>query len=184
MGRPPLPVGTYGKIRAYQTAAGWRARTKYRDADGMTRPMERTGNTEAAAVRNLKTALRHRSAPTGASITADNRFRDVAEKWYATVQAAADQARRSPWTVEQYRGHLDRTVLPALGALRLRELTVARLDAFLTAVRQNTGTATAKPAARSFPACWASRSATTQSPPTRLGTSAGSRAAGGRLPGR
>jgi integrase len=144
MGRPPLEIGTYGKIRSYETPTGWRARTKYRDADGVTRPVERIGKSEAAAIRNLKSALRDRTAPTGGAITGDTRFRDVAERWFATIQAAADRGDRSPNTASQYRGHLDRTVLPALGALRLRETTVPRIDAFLTALRTNKGTATAK----------------------------------------
>src|SRR5262249_28718441 len=82
--------------------------------------------------------------PTGGALTGDTRFRDVAERWYADILAAAEEGRRSPGTAEQYRGHLDRTVLPALGALRLREVTVPRLDALLTAVRANKGTATAR----------------------------------------
>ncbi len=144
MGRPPLPIGTYGKIRTYQTVTGWRARTKYRDADGVTRPVERTGRSEAAAVRALKSALRDRTAPSAGTLTGDTRFRDVAEQWFATVRAAAEQGARSPTTVDQYRGHLDRNVLPALGALRLREVTVPRLDAYLAALRRTKGTATAK----------------------------------------
>jgi hypothetical protein len=51
---------------------------------------------------------------------------------------------RYPVTWHGYRGHLDRTVLLAHGALRLREATVPRLDAFLTAVRAASGTAAAK----------------------------------------
>src|SRR2546423_873747 len=57
--RPPLPVGTYGKIRFQRTAAGvgWRARTQVRDWDGRTRPVERTGRTRATAETRLKLAL-------------------------------------------------------------------------------------------------------------------------------
>jgi len=62
----------------------------------------------------------------------------------ATIEAAAEEGTRSPGTADQYRGHLDRTVLGALGALRLREVTAARLDAFLATVRATKGTATAK----------------------------------------
>jgi integrase len=144
MGRPPLPIGTFGKIRTYQTATGWRARTKYRDADGVTRPVERIGRTEPAAVRALKSALRDRTAPSAGTVTGDTRFREMAEQWFATVQAAAEHGARSPTTVDQYRGHLDRNVLPGLGALRLREATVPRLDAYLAALQRTRGTATAK----------------------------------------
>jgi integrase len=144
VGRPQLPIGTYGKIRTHETAAGWRARGKYRDADGVTRQVSRNGKTEAAAIRNLKAALRERIAPTGSAINGDSRFREAAELWHAGVLLAAEQGRRSLSTADQYRGHLDRTVLPGLGELRLRELTVPRIDAFLAKLRDEKGIATAK----------------------------------------
>jgi integrase len=56
----------------------------------------------------------------------------------AVADAAGDGAQVHPG------GNLDRSVLPALGALRLREITVARLDGFLNQVRIQRGNATAK----------------------------------------
>lgn len=144
MGRPPLPIGTYGKIRTYEVPGGWRARTKYRDADGLTRPVERTGKSEGAAVRNLKTALRDRIAPSGGAISGDARFRDVAKMWHERIQQAADNGTRSLSTADQYHWSLGRDVLPGLGALRIRELTVPRIEAFLSAIHRNKGTPTAK----------------------------------------
>ena len=42
MGRPPLPLGTWGRIRRYQVGPKtWRAVANYRDYDGVTRPVER-----------------------------------------------------------------------------------------------------------------------------------------------
>ena len=67
----------------------------------------------------------------------------MAEAWFARIVAAVEQGRRSPGTAERYRWHLDRIVLPGLGELRVREVSVSRVDAFLAAVRDNTGTATA-----------------------------------------
>jgi Site-specific recombinase XerD len=146
MGRPPLPIGTHGRIRFYPVAGGgFRACTKFRDHDGVTRPVERVGKSRAAAERNLKAALRDRAGVnTGSTITGDTRFRDVAELWFTTITAAVDQGRRSPGTADQYRGHLDRCVLPGLGALRVREVTVPRIDAFLTATGTNRGASSAK----------------------------------------
>ena len=146
MGRPPLPIGTHGRIRFYPVAGGgFRACTKFRDHDGVTRPVERAGKSRAAAERNLKAALRDRAGVnTGSTITGDTRFRDVAELWFTTITAAVDQGRRSPGTADQYRGHLDRCVLPGLGALRVREVTVPRIDAFLTATGTNRGASSAK----------------------------------------
>ena len=54
MGRPPLPVGTWGDITVHPTASGrYEARARYRDYDGITRHARRTGDTP----RKAKTAL-------------------------------------------------------------------------------------------------------------------------------
>ena len=37
MARPPLPIGTSGRVRTYRTQAGWRSRTTCSDYDGITR---------------------------------------------------------------------------------------------------------------------------------------------------
>src|SRR3954466_7067724 len=66
MARPPLPIGTYGTIRTYRTPAGWRARTTYRDYDGVTREVQRHGPTKAKAERALAEAIRTAPAMTAA----------------------------------------------------------------------------------------------------------------------
>ncbi len=53
MVRPPLPIGTSGRVRTYRTPSGWRARTSYREYDGVTREVEKHGRTEATAERLL-----------------------------------------------------------------------------------------------------------------------------------
>lgn len=60
MARPPHPLGTTGNVRTYRTRSGWRARTTYRDFDGVTREVQRHGRTEAAAKRPLAEAVRDR----------------------------------------------------------------------------------------------------------------------------
>ena len=47
-------------------------------------------------------------------------------------------------TLEQYRYAIDRSVLPGLGQLRIRELTVATCDCFLRAVETKRGAAVAR----------------------------------------
>ncbi|CAL9618299.1 Tyrosine recombinase XerC [Actinosynnema sp. ALI-1.44] len=146
MPRPPLPIGTHGKIRFYPEGSGWRAITNYRDLDGKTRPVERLGKTKAAAERNLKKALTERSGPSSGALTGDSRFKVAAEMWFAKFEAAANSGTRSFGSVETYRGILDRHVLPGLGEFRLREATVPRVDGFLDAVRRSVGISTAKTA--------------------------------------
>lgn len=150
-GRPPLAIGAHGKIR-YQdiTKPGgpknFRALCQYRDLDGRTRQVEAAGPTRPAAERELKARLATRSASTADDITPDTRIRVAAERWYTTIVAAVDDGERSPSTGAQYRGLLDRHVLPAVGELRLREATTGRLDAVLTRIKTKSGAPTAKAA--------------------------------------
>ena len=146
MPRPPLDIGTYGAIRCYETASGWRATTKFRDYDGKTRPVERHGKTKAAAERNLKKALAERKGPAGDSLTPDTRFKEAVALWFGKFQALADAGKRSPGSVDTYRSIMDRHVLPGLGELRIREMTVARIDAFLGALWRSVSVDTAKTA--------------------------------------
>ena len=68
VGRPSLSVGTAGRVRTYRTGTGWRARTLYRDYDGITRDLERAGKTRGAAERALAEALRDRVRISGTDV--------------------------------------------------------------------------------------------------------------------
>src|SRR3954454_259848 len=70
MGRPPLPVGTFGKIGfLLLPSSEVQARARFRDFDGRTRLVSKTGATRAAAERALKTELAARRGPGGAGAT-------------------------------------------------------------------------------------------------------------------
>jgi integrase len=139
MARPPLPLGTHGAVRIYSTAGGFRARTLYRDYDGATRAVERTGRSRSAAESMLKLALRDRSrADVAGEITANTRVRVLADLWFTSLQD------RAPTTLEAYRNRLDAQVVPSLGDLRVRELTVGTTDRFLRAVADRNGVAVAR----------------------------------------
>ena len=105
MPRPTLPLGTYGAIRVYRTANGFRVRTLYRDFDGQTRAVERIGKTKAGTTRALVEALRDRARTDArTSITPDTRVRDVAALWFATLEEEG----RSPSTIQLYSDRLQR----------------------------------------------------------------------------
>jgi len=142
MGRPPLPLGTWGRIRRYRVSErSWRAVTKYRDYDGVTRPVERHGETGAKAERALLEALRDRARASGAGeITAETRVRDVASLWLEEFK----KQNKAAATVDAYEDALRLHVLPSVGALRVRELTVGVADRFLISVRDKTGPSAAK----------------------------------------
>ena len=146
MPRPPLPVGTYGNIRFQPVPStgprrGYRARTQIRDEDGRTRPIERSGRTKQMAQDRLKEAIRDRvrSDATADAVTASTRVEELAERWFAEGEWAAT-------TGDQYRRTLDKHVIPRLGGLQVRALTVGRVDAFLIAVRKAHGPSSAKTA--------------------------------------
>src|SRR4051812_34080935 len=72
MARPPIPIGSFGKITTLPIPGGrFEARCRFRDYDGMTRLVGRQGKT--AAENNLKAALRKRQGPAGAQINSDTR---------------------------------------------------------------------------------------------------------------
>src|SRR4051794_19794766 len=144
MGRPPLPVGTAGKIRFQKLGKRRiRARVNVRDYDGETREVTRFGPTQAAAERRLKEALRDRTGPSAdGEITADTRLRDAATLWWAEVDESDDL---SAQTMEIYERTLSR-ITKALGGLLLREVDVPRADAFIKSVRANLGPSAAKTA--------------------------------------
>jgi integrase len=137
--RPHLELGTYGRIRLYQDPAGYRAVCLYRDWDGVTRQVQRQAKTKGGAERALAVALRDRGrAGSGQGIAPDAKVAVLAEKWFSELEG------KSPSTMQAYRDRLDRQVLPALGNVRVREVTVGLLDRHLAAVRASHGPALAK----------------------------------------
>lgn len=139
-GRPPLPIGTWGSVSTREVTGGWQARTRYRDADGITRIVTRTRRTKGAARSALTEHLVERSAPAGDDLTSESPLEQAVLLWIADREAAGLTSN----TLRRYREVARDHVQPGLGAIRLREATVPRLDAYLRAVATNTGPATAR----------------------------------------
>ena len=138
MGRPPLDVGTYGNISTRELPAGnWVAECRYRDNDGVTRPVSKRGPSETKAVRNLKTCLAHRSY--GGDLTSNSKFNEIAPLWLAEKER---EARGN--SVDKYRRILNSTVLPAFGQLRLHEVTTPRVDQWVFLQRATRSAATTR----------------------------------------
>ena len=134
MARPPLPLGTWGTIKTEKLREGsYRALTRFRDHDGLTRRVTATGTTKASAERALRDALGARTAPAGELITAETRLLDLANLWITGLES---EGRIEQSTINEYRRVLDNLVLPAVGALKLREATTGRLDRFLQRMRE------------------------------------------------
>lgn len=126
MARPPLPIGTFGSITTREVRPGvYRARTRFRDFDGVTREVKGTGRSVAAATRELKARLADRSAPTGDLIGPDMRISQVAEIWLSLYRA---EQRSEATTANEYQRIIDNVINPAIGSIRLREATAGRLE--------------------------------------------------------
>lgn len=125
-GRKPLPMGSYGSIATKQDASGWRASARYRDNDGVTRPVSRRGKTKAAATRALVEDLNSRSqADSSGTITPETTLEALAGIWR---ERATYEARLRPQTIGKYQAVIRATLIPRMGSLRAREATVAVLD--------------------------------------------------------
>jgi integrase len=135
VGRPELPLGTWGNIRTEKLGPGrFCARARFRDYDGKTRDVEATDTTGPAAIRALKMRLRDRCTPTDGDITRETRVRILGELWLDEVLA---EERLAVQTLQRYETSLRSAILPALGNLRIREATVGRLDKFLRAIAKD-----------------------------------------------
>lgn len=144
MPRPPLALGTWGKITrtALADSAGaptgvWVARTRYRDYDGVTRQVKATGTSGAKAETALKIALRDRQrAQGGEGLTGKSTVAELLTLWIATPPS---RGMRSPQTLAGYQRCIDKIVLPGMGSVRLHEATTGRIERFLQAVRTDSG---------------------------------------------
>ena len=134
MARPPLPLGTPGTITVTEESPGaWVARCRFRDHDGVTRRLWKQGASKTSARGALYDVIKARQRGAGQSdaLTPASRFNEAAELFLAKIDR-----KREDSTHALYMYHLGRTILPALGALQLRECTVARLDAFLEVLEE------------------------------------------------
>ncbi|GAA3597913.1 helix-turn-helix domain-containing protein [Kribbella ginsengisoli] len=152
MGRKPLPMGSWGKIRTYEAAwnekgkaTSHRSVASYRDFDGRVRQVEAYGRTKTQAEADLQEKLKNRrKASQGTELTAMDRFSVAAEIWFSKLEEKVRDGKRSPGTVDTYRRQLDNHVLPAIGEVRLGELRTPLLDKVVGAIKKDVGPATAK----------------------------------------
>ena len=151
MPRAPLPLGGWGLIRTTQDlrkpsgSKRFRAIAKYRAFDGRTRQVEASGRTKTAAEQNLRRILQSRAlAGRQGELTGMTRFADASRVWLDQQAALVEQNRRSPGTVDTYRRQLRNHVLPAMGELRLAEVTTPVVDRVLETIRKKVSGATAK----------------------------------------
>lgn len=144
MARPPLPMGTHGEIwtkrRAGSSSASYVARCRFRDFDGVTRWIERSGPTKSAASRALQDEIRTRTrSVVSAPLRPESRFEQAAELWLVKLDAQVADGARAVTTADLYRQRLRSIILPAVGQWRLYECTISRLDGFFASLSPRHG---------------------------------------------
>ncbi|MBN9176071.1 MAG: tyrosine-type recombinase/integrase [Microbacterium sp.] len=128
MPRPPLLIGTWGKIRRATIAGQPTAFANYRDSSGRTRTMQRNGRTEPEAERNLIAALKKKLDDESTDLlAASSTIAELADQWLEELRL-----KKTPQgTIVTYRSAIQANIKPGIGALRLSEATVPRVDRFL-----------------------------------------------------
>lgn len=135
MGRPPLVLETWGKVRRTTVNGVPTAVANYRDSDGVTRKMQRQGPTGAAAERNLLEALRDRVAPTGENITRESTLTELATAWLDEVK----KQNRAAQTVQRYTSTVHAHINRSVGSVRIREASAPRLQRLVDRVAEKSG---------------------------------------------
>lgn len=139
MARPPIPVESYGAIWRRTINGKPTAGAYYRDSDGKRRPMTRQGKTEADAERRLREALRDRLTPTYELLTRDSTLGTLADVWVEEIE----RSKLATNTKARYTSSVRAHVRP-VGELRLREVTVPRLQRLIDRVADGSGEAQAR----------------------------------------
>lgn len=147
-----MPLGTWGLIRTYPVGDDGkgkprrvRAMADYRDFDGVVRRVEASGKTATAATQNLRQKLQNRTlAGHHGELTGMTRFTTAADLWLEKLDALVADEQRSPSTVETYRRQLKNHVRPALGEVRLGEISTPLVDKVIGRIKVDVSAATAK----------------------------------------
>lgn len=147
MGRPPLPIGTYGDIKKVDRDGKIYARAYFRHQDGRTKPYEAQGASFAAAKRALKEKLQQwMEAEEKEKIGPRTRVRVAADLHLDRLRRKADAGDYSPSTARLYESVWRNHLRPRVGELQLGEVTVQRVDQVLIDISDAVGRETARTA--------------------------------------
>lgn len=146
MPRPPLDVGTYGSITVRRTGSNrFEARARFRMSDGSLKLVGRVGASSAKATANLKRALSELTSDSAqGAVSGEMRMKTLANMWHDELAREMQIGGRSHGTIRIYRSVLDNWVIPAVGALRVREISVMACDRLIKNVHDRTSYDTAK----------------------------------------
>lgn len=138
-GRPPLRIGQHGKVTRKQVGAGiWLARCRFRDADGVTRIVERRGPAEdqygKLAEDVLLEALDQRRAAGDGEVTLDTKIMALVDRHIDRLEEDGRAIR----TIDTYR-YCAKLLGKTIAGVRVGEATPARIDAAIRSMRNAHG---------------------------------------------
>lgn len=138
-GRPPLRIGQHGKIKRVEVGADtWIARCRYRDADGVTRIVERRSpgpdQYGKRAEDALVEALAVRQHSDGGEVTLDSKLIDLVIRHIDRLEEDG----RADRTIDTYR-YCAKLLTKIIAGVRVREATPARIDAAIRSMRNAHG---------------------------------------------
>ncbi|NKQ55428.1 tyrosine-type recombinase/integrase [Amycolatopsis sp. K13G38] len=145
MGRPPLPVGTYGQITAKRDGSRWKAWCKYRDTDGHVRKVRCWADTKAKAESKLRERLVDRQSVSG-QIKVNTKVVVVAERWLAEFRDQVELGNRSGTSLDTYEHRWRTLVKPRVEGLSIGELSAGQIDRVLQGLNKEYSASTAKTA--------------------------------------
>ena len=144
-GRPPLRIGSHGKIsRKHLGDAVWLARCRYRDGDGVTRIVERRGPVGDQYGKLAEDALiealgARRTPAAGGEVTLDTKLTVLVDRHIDRLEEDG----RAATTIDTYRVTAGK-LAKAIGGVRVGEATPARIDAALRSMRTSHGAGMAR----------------------------------------
>lgn len=138
-GRPPLRMGAHGKVTRKHLGGGvWLARTRFRDADGVTRIVERRGPAEdqygKLAEDVLLEALEKRRAAGDGEVTLDTKIMVLVDRHIDRLEEDGRAVR----TIDTYR-YCAKLLGKIMAGVRVGESTAARIDAAIRSMRNAHG---------------------------------------------
>lgn len=141
MPRPRMDIGTYGAINVSEVSPGkWRARTRYRFADGKSRQIERIRDTRAKAETALKKSLLTIEASRGGELRPTTTLRTLAHLYLDHKR----DMQRTEGTLETYGHAVTAHIVPMIGDLSIAEAKPDKLQKFLNSVHRGSGHGAAK----------------------------------------
>jgi integrase len=126
-GRPELDLGQHGKVTVKKQDDGrWKATTRYRHPlTGKTSVVTRTGATFSKANVALQNALAEKAGPAGKA--ADLTVAELMALYIPKMTQAVQ-------TQSRYRSTIRNAIIPAIGNIRLRELSKSKVVSFIKGV--------------------------------------------------